>query len=173
MINSVQLLRVDPPSPVVDAFDDVQRARADRERTKNEAETYRNDIVPRARGDAQKLLQDAEAYKEAVLSKAKGEAARFLSVYDAYAESKDVTTRRIYIETMQQILSTTSKVMLDYKGSGNLLYLPLDKLMQQAGAATLSEAQASQRPSPEPVPPAAEATPRSRETLRERGRAER
>ncbi|MFH1158521.1 MAG: FtsH protease activity modulator HflK [Pseudomonadota bacterium] len=129
IINSVQLLRVNPPAPVVDAFDDVQRARTDRERIKNEAETYRNDIVPRARGDAQKLVQDAGAYKEAVLSKARGEAGRFLSVYEAYAQSKDVTTRRIYIETMQQIMQNSKKVIVgDGKGGTILPYLSLDQL---------------------------------------------
>lgn len=134
LINSVQLLRVDPPSPVVDAFDDVQRARADKERTKNEAETYRNDIVPRARGDAQKLVQDAGAYKEAVISKAKGEAGRFSSVYDAYAESKDVTTRRIYIETMQQIMQGSKKVIVGdgSRGSSVLPYLSLDRLQEKS-----------------------------------------
>ncbi len=136
VINSVQLLRVDPPAPVVDAFDDVQRARADKERTKNEAETYRNDIVPRARGDAQKLLQDAEAYKAAVLSKATGEAARFLSVYDAYVEAKDVTTKRIYIETMQQVMQNSKKIVLEDGKSGPVLpYLPLDSLQGRAKAA--------------------------------------
>lgn len=129
VINSVQLLSVDPPAQVVDAFDDVQRARADMERTKNEADTYHNDIVPRAKGDAQKLVQDAEAYKAAVLSKAKGEAARFTSVYDAYAESKDVTAKRIYIETMEDIMQNSKKVLLsDGKGENVLPYLSLDRL---------------------------------------------
>jgi membrane protease subunit HflK len=132
-INSVQLLRVDPPAPVVDAFDDVQRARADKERTKNEAETYHNDIVPRARGDAQKLIRDAEAYKEAVISKATGEAGRFLSVYNAYAEAKDVTVRRIYIETMQQIMQSSKKVIVGDGKSGSVLpYLSLDQLQGKA-----------------------------------------
>ena len=130
VINTVQLLRVNPPSSVVDAFDDVQRARTDRERIKNEAETYRNDIVPRARGEAQKLMQDAEAYKAAVLSKAKGEAGRFLSVYKAYAQAKDVTTRRIYIETMQQIMQNSKKVIVGNSGNGGTIlpYLSLDQL---------------------------------------------
>ncbi len=133
VINSVQLLSVDPPHDVVDAFDDVQRARADMERTKNEADTYHNDIVPRAKGDAQKIVQDAEAYKAAVLSKAKGEAARFTSVYDAYAQAKDVTSKRIYIETMEQIMQNSKKVLLSGdKGGGVLPYLSLDKLQGTA-----------------------------------------
>lgn len=129
VINAVQLQKVNPPTQVVDAFDDVQRARTDLERLKNEAETYRNDIVPRARGDAQKLLQDADAYKQAVLSKAEGEAGRFASIYKAYAESKDVTQKRIYIETMQEIMQNSKKVIVgDGKSAPLLPYLPLDQL---------------------------------------------
>jgi membrane protease subunit HflK len=107
-----------------------------------------------------------------VIANAEGDASRFKQVLAEYSKAPAVTRERIYIDTMQQIFSSTSKIMLDYKGGGNLLYLPLDKLLQQAGAATLSESQASQRPSPE-APPAAEPTPRSRETLRDRGRGER
>jgi membrane protease subunit HflK len=146
VINSVQLLSVDPPAPVVDAFDDVQRARADMERTKNEAETYHNDIVPRARGEAQKTIQDAEAYKEKVISIAKGEAAGFTSVYEAYAQAKDVTAKRIYIETMEKIMHDSKKVVLgNDKGSTLLPYLSLDKLPQGGAkdAAASSAAPAS------------------------------
>lgn len=129
IVNGVQMQRVDPPAPVVDAFDDVQRARADRERLRNEAQTYANDIVPRARGEAQKKLQDAEAYKQAVISKAEGDARRFLSVYAAYKESKDVTEKRIYIETMQEIMQNSKKVIVgDDKGAGVVPYLPLEAL---------------------------------------------
>jgi len=128
-VNNVQLLRVDPPAPVVDAFDDVQRARADKERTKNESQTYSNDIIPKARGAAQKLLQDAEAYKEAVISKAKGEAGRFLSVYNAYKVSKNVTKKRLYIETMEAVMKNSKKVIVGKGGSGSILpYLSLDQL---------------------------------------------
>lgn len=128
VINNVQLLRVDPPTTVVDAFNDVQRARTDKERMRNEAETYRNDIVPRARGDAQKLLQDAGAYKEAVISKADGEAERFLSVYKAYAQAKDVTQKRIYIETMQDIMKKSRKILVgDDKGMPVLPYMQLEQ----------------------------------------------
>lgn len=128
VINSVQLLRVDPPAPVVDAFDDVQRARTDRERLKNEAETYRNDIVPRARGEAQKMMQDAEAYKAAVTSKAEGDAARFSSVYAAYAQSKDVTQKRLYLETMQEIMKNSRKIIVDSKNGVPVMpYMNLDQ----------------------------------------------
>lgn len=133
VISGVQLLRVDPPEPVVDAFDDVQRARADKERIKSESETYRNDIVPRARGEAQKLIRDSEAYKEAAISRAKGEAGRFQSVYAAYAKAKDVTEKRIYIETMQQIMQESNKVIMEggKNGSPLLPYLPLNNLPQR------------------------------------------
>lgn len=128
-INSVQLQKVDPPTQVVDAFDDVQRARSDRERLKNEAETYRNDIVPKARGDAQKLVQDAEAYSLAVISKAQGEADRFLSVYAAYEKAQDVTAKRLYIETMQQVLQNSKKVIMgEENGAPVFPYLSLDQL---------------------------------------------
>lgn len=135
-VTSVQLLSVDPPTPVVDAFNDVQRARTDRERLRNEAETYRNDIVPRARGQAQKIMQDAEAYKEAVISKATGDAERFSSVYQAYASSKDVTQKRIYIETMQEVLQNSRKVIMgDPNSSGVLPWMQVDP--KTAGAARI------------------------------------
>jgi membrane protease subunit HflK len=174
-VSRVTIQSAQPPEQVQAAFDDAVKAGQDRERQKNEGQAYANDVIPKARGTASRLMQEADGYKQRVIANAEGDASRFKQVLVEYAKAPAVTRERIYIETMQQILSTTSKVMLDYKGSGNLLYLPLDKLMQQAGAATLSEAQASQRPSPEPAAPAAEAatTPRSRETLRERGRAER
>ena len=126
-INDIQLQQVNPPAQVIDAFDDVQRARTDKERMRNEAEAYRNDILPKARGDAQKLIQESEGYKEAAISKARGDADRFLSVYKAYAVSKDVTARRIYIETMQQVLENSKKFIIDdsAKGTGVLPYLPL------------------------------------------------
>jgi len=133
-INEVQLQKVDPPSQVVDAFDDVQRARADKERLRNEAETYRNDIIPIARGEAEKLKQEAEAYKQSVINIATGDAERFLSVYKAYSVSKDVTRTRMYIETMQKILSKSNKVIIDNDkdGMGVMPYLPLDQFKKQA-----------------------------------------
>jgi len=171
-VSRVTIQNAQPPEQVQAAFDDAVKAGQDRERQKNEGQAYANDVIPKARGTASRLMQEADGYKQRVIANAEGDASRFKQVLVEYAKAPAVTRERIYIETMQQILSTTSKVMLDYKGSGNLLYLPLDKLMQQAGAATLSEAQASQRPTPEP-PAAADTTPRSRETLRERGRGER
>lgn len=128
VINSVQLLRVDPPESVVDAFNDVQRARTDLERMRNEAETYRNDIVPRARGEAQRLMQDAEAYKAATITRAEGDAARFTSIYQAYAQSKDVTQRRMYLETLQSIMKDTRKIIVgDDRGVPVLPYMQLEQ----------------------------------------------
>ncbi len=155
VINSVQLLKVDPPQAVVDAFDDVQRARADRERARNEAETYRNDIVPKARGEAQKLIQDAEAYKEAVTIRAQGEADRFTAVVAAYAQSKDVTQKRMYLETMQQIMQESRKLIVSEGGNGVLPYLPLDGLNAQRRAAPAAPAPATPAPRPQNASPRA------------------
>ena len=126
----VKLQKADPPKQVVDAFNEVQRAKADMERFKNEAEAYRNEILPKARGEASQLLQNAQAYKEAVVNKAQGEAERFNSVYNAYKEGKNVTARRMYLETMEDVLEKSQKIILDQGKAGNgvVPYLPLDKL---------------------------------------------
>ncbi len=126
----VKLQKADPPKQVVDAFNEVQRAKADMERFKNEAEAYRNEILPKARGEASQLLQNAQAYKEAVVNKAQGEAERFNSVYNAYKEGKNVTARRMYLETMEDVLEKSQKIILDQGkvGNGVVPYLPLDKL---------------------------------------------
>ena len=129
-ITQVQLQKVDPPGPVIDAFRDVQRALADQERLRNEADGYRNDIIPRARGQAEQILQQADAYKQEVVARAQGDAARFISVDDAYQRAKDVTARRMYIETMEDILKNTKKVIIDRSASasGVVPYLPLPGL---------------------------------------------
>jgi len=130
-VKEVQLLKVDPPNEVIDAFRDVQRARADQERLRNEAEAYRNDIIPRARGDAERLTQEAEAYKQEVVARAQGDAERFDSVYAAYASAKDVTRQRIYLETLEEVLRNASKVIIDKDASGGqgvVPYLPLNEL---------------------------------------------
>ncbi|HJX20165.1 MAG TPA: FtsH protease activity modulator HflK, partial [Steroidobacteraceae bacterium] len=170
-ISAVTVQNAQPPEQVQAAFDDAVKAGQDRERQKNEGQAYANDVIPRSRGAASRLLQEAEGYKQRVIANAEGEASRFKQVLAEYAKAPAVTRERIYIETMQQIFASTSKVMMDFRGAGNLLYLPLDKLMQQGGAAALSESQASQRNAPEPAPP--EAGPRNRETLRNRERGER
>ena len=132
-IREVKLQKVDPPSAVIDAFRDVQRARADLERQRNEAEAYANDIIPRARGEAERILQEAEAYKQQVVAQAEGDASRFLAIYREYARAKDVTAKRIYLETMQQVLGGMTKVIVDNRGgSGVVPYLPLPELQKRS-----------------------------------------
>jgi modulator of FtsH protease HflK len=151
------------------AFDDAVKAGQDRERQKNEGQAYANDVIPRARGTASRLQQEADGYRQRVIASAEGDASRFRQVLTEYAKAPAVTRERIYIETMQQVLSSTSKIMMDYRGSGNLLYLPLEKLMQ--GAAPGAEGAAAPRATP--AEPAQDTGPRSRETLRGRERGER
>ncbi len=128
-ITQVQTQKADPPDQVIDAFRDVQAARADMERSKNEAEAYANDVIPRARGEAAKILQAAEAYKKEVVAKAEGEASRFLSIYAEYAKAKEVTQERMYLETMEQVLADINKIIIDKdSGSGVVPYLPLQEL---------------------------------------------
>src|SRR5437868_206538 len=168
-ISAVTLQNAQPPEQVQAAFDDAVKANQDRERQKNEGQAYANDVIPGARGTASRLLQESEGYKQRVIANAEGEASRFKQVLAEYSKAPGITRERMYIDTMQQVLSATNKIMLDYKGAGNLLYLPLDKLMQQAGSSGQSEAQAAQGPAHDPVVPDA-AGPRSRETLRNRER---
>ena len=134
-VRQVQLLAVLPPKNVIDAFDEVSRARQDMDRLKNEAEAFRNDIVPRARGEAQQLLQGAEAYRQEVVNRAQGDANRFNSVYQAYRQSKDVTTTRIYLETLEGIFSNVNKVIIDSEvgkaGGGVVPYLPLPEIKKK------------------------------------------
>ena len=128
-ITQVQTQKADPPDQVIDAFRDVQAARADMERSKNEAEAYANDVIPRARGEAAKILQAAEAYKKEVVAKAEGEASRFLSIYNEYAKAKKVTQERMFLETMEKVLADINKIIIDKNsGSGVVPYLPLQEL---------------------------------------------
>ena len=135
-VREVQLLAVDPPSDVIDAFNDVQRARQDRDRLKNQAEAFRNDIVPRARGQAAQLIAEAEAYLEEVMNRAKGDASRFDQVFSAYEANKDVTRERIYIETIEEVFGNIEKIIIDEDGQSVVPYLPLKELgraTQKAG----------------------------------------
>jgi modulator of FtsH protease HflK len=130
-ITQVQLAKVDPPASVIEAFRDVQRALADRARLRNEAESYRNDILPKARGAAAQISQDADAYRAEIVARAQGDADRFTAVYKAYQASPDVTAQRLYIETIEEILKNSNKVILDKSllgQSGVLPYLPLPSL---------------------------------------------
>jgi membrane protease subunit HflK len=130
-VSRVTIQNAQPPEQVQAAFDDAVKAGQDRERQKNEGQAYANDVIPKARGTASRLTAEAEGYRARVIANAEGEAARFRQVLAEYAKAPAVTRERIYLETLQQVLSSTSKVLIDAKGSGNLLYLPLDKLMQQ------------------------------------------
>jgi len=128
-ITQVQTQKADPPDQVIDAFRDVQAARADMERSKNEAEAYANDVIPRARGEAAKIMQAAEAYKQKVVAAAEGEASRFVSIYNEYAKAKEVTQERMYLETMEKVLADIDKVIIEKNaGSGVVPYLPLPEL---------------------------------------------
>ncbi len=144
-IAQVQLLRVDPPQEVIGAFRDVQAARADKERNINEANTYRNQVLPRAKGEAESIIQKAEGYKAQTVARAKGDVQRFNQVYDQYVKAKDITTERIYIETIEEVLRNVNKVMMDRNGAGAgvLPYLPLPELRPNA-------APPAPRPSPQP-----------------------
>ena len=131
-ITQVQTQKADPPDQVIDAFRDVQAARADMERSKNEAEAYQNDVIPRARGEAAKILQEAEAYKKQVVAAAEGEASRFVAIYNEYAKAKTVTQERMYLETMEKVLADIDKVIIDKNtGAGVVPYLPLPELRKK------------------------------------------
>ena len=135
LITQVQLQRVDPPAAVIDAFNDVQRARADQERARNEAEAYANDILPRARGEAGRMNEEANAYKEQVVNIARGEIQSFLSVYETYRQAKDVISWRLYLDSMDQLLKKSGKVIIDSSGkglSGVVPYLPLSEGKEKA-----------------------------------------
>ena len=135
-ITQVQTQKADPPDEVIDAFRDVQAARADMERSKNEAQAYQNDVIPRARGEAAKILQEAEAYKKQVVAAAEGEASRFLAIYNEYAKAKRVTQERMYLETMEKVLADINKVIIDRKAGGVVPYLPLPELSKKKGSDT-------------------------------------
>lgn len=129
LIEQVKLQKVDPPAEVIEAFRDVQAARADMERLQNEAYGYANKVVPEARGDAQRILQGAEGYKQRVVNEAGGDTSRFLQVYEQYRNAPDVTRKRMFLETMERVLGGADKVIIDTKGNqGVVPYLPLEKL---------------------------------------------
>jgi membrane protease subunit HflK len=128
-VTQVQMQKVDPPQQVIDAFRDVQAARADLVRAQNEAQTYANRVVPEARGRASQITQEAEAYREQTVAEAKGMSARFLKVYDEYKRAPEVTRQRIYLETMERVLAGTDKIILDPgAATGAVPYLPLPEL---------------------------------------------
>jgi len=170
-ISQVTLQNIQPPEQVQAAFDDAVKAGQDRERLKNEAEAYSNDVVPRARGLASRLKEEAEGYKLSVIANAEGEASRFAQIFAEYQKAPQVTRQRMYLDTMQTVMNNTSKVLVDQKGGNSLLYLPLDKLQQivsqpYGGAPeVLSQQPATTAPAPVDT--------RSRDALRSRDREDR
>jgi membrane protease subunit HflK len=165
LVLQVAIQNAQPPEQVQAAFDDAVKATQDRERLINEGQAYANDVVPKAGGTAARLLQEAEGYRTRIVQTAEGDAARFRQVLVEYNKAPQVTRDRLYLDTMQQIFSNTTKVMIDSRGSSPMLYLPLDKLLQQSGA----EAGAGRTPSmtlsePAPSEPRASGGARSRET---------
>jgi membrane protease subunit HflK len=160
---------VRPPEQVQASFDDVLKAGQERERAKNEAQAYANDVIPRAVGSASRLKEEADAYKSRIVAQAQGDAQRFRSVLAEYQRAPQVTRDRMYLDAMQQIYSNVNKVMIDSRQGSNLLYLPLDKLMQQVAAGEGAPAAAAPPTPATPAPPAA-ADPRARDGNNTRGR---
>jgi modulator of FtsH protease HflK len=170
-ITTVNLQGASAPEQVQPAFEDVVRAQQDRERFKNEGQAYANDVVPKARGVSARLVEEANGYRQSVVATAQGDSSRFRQILAEYEKAPQVTRERMYLETMQNILSATSKVVVDQKGGQNLLYLPLDRIMQMSGGGVPgTEVTApAPRPAPETTAPAAP-EPTRREGLRSRDR---
>jgi membrane protease subunit HflK len=177
MVTNVTMQAVQPPEQVQASFDDAVKAGQDRERQKNEGQAYANDVVPRARGAASRLLQESEGYRSRVIANAEGEASRFTKILAEYQKAPSVTRDRMYIEVMQQIFASTTKVMIDTKANNSMIYLPLDKLIAQTAAESAAGTQnVQQLPSsfsdvmpPEPSRP----EPRSRDSRSSRDRESR
>jgi membrane protease subunit HflK len=168
---------VRPPEQVQTAFDDVLKAGQERERSKNEAQAYANDVVPRAVGAASRLKEESSAYRERIIAQAEGDAQRFKSILPEYQKAPQVTRDRMYTDAMQQIYSNVTKVVVDSKQGSNLMYLPLDKIMQMnanntAAAATDASASASSAATPVPstILPSVPADARARDSSRSRER---
>ncbi len=188
-ISKVTMQNAQPPEQVQAAFDDAVKAGQDRERQKNEGQAYANDVVPKARGTASRLIEEANGYNQRVVANAQGDASRFKQILVEYSKAPEVTRQRMYLDTVQQVMSNTSKIMIDARANNNLLFLPLDKLMQVAGAGAASAAAAPAASGEVAVPGRAAAADtaaappkadvptvpeyRSRDSLRSRERVER
>jgi len=173
IVSNVNVQNVFVPDSVQAAFNDALKAGADRDRFKNEGQAYASDVIPKARGTASRLLEEAEGYRARVVAQAEGDAQRFRSVLTEYQKAPAVTRDRLYLETMQQVYSNVTKVMVDSRSGSNLLYLPLDRLLQQAGAATSTPAAPVAVPTPSPaeqVGASSAADIRSRDGARTRDR---
>jgi len=177
LVSKVTMQNAQPPEQVQAAFDDAVKAGQDRERQKNEGQAYANDVVPKAKGAAARLMQEADGYKQRVIANAEGDASRFKQVLVEYEKAPVVTRERMYIDMMQQIMSSSSKVLVDQKNGSNLLYLPLDKLIQSTGVQPSEAATAAGRPAnnaeqvaPQPAALTEPATLNVREMVRGRDR---
>ena len=131
LVSDVNLQDAQPPEEVQAAFSDAIKAREDKERFKNEAEAYANDVIPKARGAAARQIQEAEAYREALIAKAEGEASRFSQLLTEYSRAPEITRKRLYFETMESVLARTGVVLMDNENANSLMYLPIDQLMKQ------------------------------------------
>jgi modulator of FtsH protease HflK len=173
-IQKVTLQSVQPPDKVQAAFDDAVKAAQDRVRLVNEGQAYANDVIPRARGTASRLMEEANGYNTEVTQRAEGDASRFRSILTEYARAPGVTRDRLYLDMMQSVLTNSSKVLIDQKSGGNLLYMPLEKLMQQSSASPGSTPEPSSAPrttvAPTPEPAVPLDPTRAREGLRNRER---
>ncbi len=171
-VSKVTMQNAQPPEQVQAAFDDAVKSGQDRERQKNEGQAYANDVIPKARGTASRLQQEAEGYKQRVIERAEGDASRFRQIVTEYNKAPGVTRDRLYLDAVQEVMSNTSKILVDQKSGNNLLYLPLDKIMQMAAPAVPPPVDAMSRPAE--ASPGSEAAPaaasRSREGLRSRER---
>jgi membrane protease subunit HflK len=164
LVSQVAIQNAQPPEQVQAAFDDAVKATQDRERLINEGQAYANDVVPKARGTAARLMQEAEGYRTRIVQTAEGDASRFRQVLTEYSKAPQITRERLYLETMQQIFSNTTKVMIDSRSSNPLLYLPFDKLMQQpSGEAATVRPPVALPAEPEPAEPRPSAGARGRE----------
>jgi len=170
-ISQVTLQNIQPPEEVQSAFDDAVKAGQDRERLKNEAQAYANNVIPSAQGVAARLTQEAEGYRQAVTANAQGEASRFSQIFTEYSKAPQVTRQRIYLDTMQMVMNNTSKILVDQKGGNNLLYLPLDKLQQMVNQPFSTPEEITQPSAPSATQPSIES--RSRDAFRGRDRESR
>jgi membrane protease subunit HflK len=168
LVSKVTMQNAQPPEQVQAAFDDAVKAGQDRERLKNEGQAYANDVIPKAKGAAARLLEEANGYRQRVIANSEGEASRFKQVLFEYQKAPGVTRERLYIETIQQVLESTSKIIIDQKGAGSLMYLPLDRLLQTPASGSVGSA--GQEPLPDSTSPQVQ---RSREAFRSRERESR
>ncbi|MEI8385235.1 MAG: FtsH protease activity modulator HflK [Nitrosomonadaceae bacterium] len=171
-ISKVTMQNAQPPEQVQAAFDDAVKAGQDRERQKNEGQAYANDVIPKARGNAARLMEEAEGYKQRVIVSSEGDASRFKQILVEYSKAPGVTRDRMYLDMMQQVLSSSTKILVDQKSGNNLLYLPLDKLIQTSGPSPMP-APSTETPHPVAHEAAPDAGARTREAFRGRERESR